>query len=419
MKIMNMILVLSAFLLPEIAYARIMPRVSPTVTKALIETDVVVDATEQAKNVIQACQEKIKEILKQELIEEITSQEAINQIKKQNDAIQRAEKSLGKILMKSVASVEGAIEQEGYLSSLASQAKKVGTNIAGLAKAGYIYSQEDKKAAEREIERLNEQKAQLIADYEKLSDDDQESAEDRFAKIITDLNDKIYKQQIITGEAIRTGLKVFWSVIAAGSVLAGAYFIMKGRAVSNKQAEDMRLEKIQNEIKQQRKVKVDEEREMLRFERKYNKSQERLKKEEKNIAQQRSAKLKREKEFEAMEQSYNEARNFIGPQENPHESKNISTWAEKKQSIRNLFSTAGWYHGAQAAAAYFMMNGYPITAQGGTVYPLMAGKIPHPALNMLGIAALGGATGIKNFVEGMSPEDASAILNRQNPLFFR
>lgn len=194
---------------------------------ALAEREKIAADIAQTKTTIQTAQDAIHTIRKQELLGTIKRAQAARQLREQNTIIVNAERALGRMLKASVAAVRSA-EQE---YSLIAQAKEIGTQAVSLAKSGKIFSEKKKRLARREIKRLQEQQELLLKEYEDAMDvaqsaKEREKLKDRYEKIETEINEKIYKQQIIAGQEMSFAMKSFWSVIGAGALIAtGRYFL--------------------------------------------------------------------------------------------------------------------------------------------------------------------------------------------------
>lgn len=202
---------------------------------ALAEQEKIESAIVQAKATIQTAQDTIIDIHREELLGTIQRAEAARQIRQQNTIIEDTEKSLGKMLKSSIAVIESA--QHDY--SFVAHAKQVGSQAVSLAKSGKIVSEKEKRLARRKIKRLKEQQELLSKDYEDAIDTARsakarERLKNRYEKIEAELNKKIYKQQIIAGQAMSPAMSSFWSVVGVGALIAGKYFLGGKDVVSTK-----------------------------------------------------------------------------------------------------------------------------------------------------------------------------------------
>lgn len=202
---------------------------------ALAEQEKIESAIVQAKATIQTAQDTIIDIHREELLGTIQRAEAARQIRQQNTIIEDTEKSLGKMLKSSIAAIESA----QYDYSFVAHAKQVGSQAVSLAKSGKIVSEKEKRLARRKIKRLKEQQELLSKDYEDAIDTARsakarERLKNRYEKIEAELNKKIYKQQIIAGQAMSPAMSSFWSVVGVGALIAGKYFLGGKDVVSTK-----------------------------------------------------------------------------------------------------------------------------------------------------------------------------------------
>src|SRR5438105_426744 len=165
---------------------------------ALAEQEKIEAAITQVKATIQTAQDTINDILKQELVGTIKRAQAVQQIREQNAVIKNAERALGRMLQSSVAAVKSAEQEYSFIA----QAKEVGAQAVSLAKSGQIVSDKKKRLARREIKRLQEQQELLLKEYEDAMDvaksaKARKKLKNRYEKMETEINEKIYKQQII------------------------------------------------------------------------------------------------------------------------------------------------------------------------------------------------------------------------------
>ncbi len=207
----------------------------------------------QKKKVNLAINDTRRKVLKGE----ITSTDAIKIIKEQNAIIAKITDERSKKINSAIGKVKVADDQiqESSLSSFVSGSKDLGMRALAPFKSGYGYTEEQKAIAQRIIDGLMEQQARLTKDYEEAKKNSQltpierVNLKKRYETIIAELNDEIYQQQLITGDAMSTQRKLFWAAVATGAAVAGMYFLAPGTTITPevvKEIEDSALSEKQS-----------------------------------------------------------------------------------------------------------------------------------------------------------------------------
>lgn len=364
---------------------------------ARIEQEKIEVARKQAKEVIDTAQDVINEIRKKELLGTISRSEAERRIRRQNDSIADAEKALAKILKKSITVVESALEEEGYFSYLVSQAKDMGAQVVSLAKSGQVFTEKEKRLARREIKRLREQEEKLLKDYEdalaSASNVRQRTVlENRYEVIVAEINGRIHEQQVVAGEAMSHEMKLFWSTVGAGALIAGKYFAGTRTPItpSVSAPEPVHITKTPGESAQERDAWIDTQAEILRRE-----AEVRVLGEEEGYRRAKREEMATEKKNEqTLVQLQAPASTLaLTPAPTPVPEKKILTPEEREVIKKNAQANFLWTLIAGANAVLLVDLAFAAS-------PLM--MILNPSVGFAGIAAASGAAGIKKVIQLMS-----------------
>jgi len=131
----------------------------------------------------------------------MTQEEAAVIIAEQDEAIENIKQGLMKLADQAMAVADKTEEQASYMSQFIGGAKSLGAGILAPFKAGYGYSEQEKNLARA-----------VIAELEALKKSETDQA------VIQKLDDEIYQQQLISGDAMGTRQKL---LIGAAMVAAG------------------------------------------------------------------------------------------------------------------------------------------------------------------------------------------------------
>jgi len=215
----------------------------PSLDENLLRDEIAV-ATAIAEIKVKEAQKIINDTRQQALQGKIAPITAVKIIKEQNAIIDSIESALKNKIESAITQVKKADEEQSYLSSFVSGAQDLGSRAIAPFKAGYGYTEEQKKIAQQVIDGLMEQQSQLTKDYEKalqakLTPVERDILKDRYNSIIAQLNEDIHQQQLITGAAMSTERKLFWGAVAAGAVVAGMYLLAPGTEITSDVVKDL------------------------------------------------------------------------------------------------------------------------------------------------------------------------------------
>jgi hypothetical protein len=244
MNAIKKLLILMSLLIVSIAYfnnfARSLKPVSTNQVKtqskaSMVDADTVID-TERKKieeSMIDA--EKIKTAATlminnanaQLAKNEISAVEAAKIIGEQNYRIEQAEKMLAQIISQSVEKVQEVDTQESYMSQLVSGIQDFGARIMAPFRSGYGYTEQEKDIARAIIAELTKQLEELEGVYttkiEAADAQNKIKLGNELNIIKQEFDNEIYQQQLITGDAMSTNRKLFWTAVGlAGTVAGGA-----------------------------------------------------------------------------------------------------------------------------------------------------------------------------------------------------
>ncbi len=179
----------------------------------------VAQATAEAEAIKQQATLIMNDAREQLLNNEINPIECARIIREQNLIIAQAQQKLKNIITQAIENVEANDVQQSYVGALIS-------GVLAPFKAGYGYSEQEKAIAGLMVKGLNDQLKQIAGEYdEKMSmsatPQEQASLVGEYDQIKKELEQEIYQQQLITGEAMSTSRKLFWATVAAGGTVAG------------------------------------------------------------------------------------------------------------------------------------------------------------------------------------------------------
>ena len=191
-----------------------------------------------AENRIKKAKEEINTLRQKTLRGKIKpAAEGIKKIKHQITIIVATEYSLDNIIKRAVSKVES--NEQGYFNRFAEGAQYLGSQIIAPFRSGYGYTQEEKEIALRVIKELVEQQKELIKNYEKeiskknITFHRRHTLRNHYEEIMDLLDNEIYQQQLITGDAMSIKRKLFWAAVAAGAVVAGAKLLSSPEDVTS------------------------------------------------------------------------------------------------------------------------------------------------------------------------------------------